>query len=378
MAHEAGNWRPVAYAPGGLYRYWRRTSLVSPLAFECLSNDVCKRGLAFGLLILFSPRIFATAALFASDDALEVELRGPISKLLADTSNRQRPFQIDAGDGLQAVTVGAGGRSRRSVCEFLPLRLDFDAAGSDSATGGDRVFSDHAFLYLTTQCRDTRRSRADLIEEYLAYRILNLITERSYRVRLLQITYLDNRQDDARMTHYAFVTESQHALAQRIGGEVLAINSLPKRRLNEEHAAMIYIFQYLIGNTDWSLVAATGDETCCHNGQLIGIGEEIFYVPFDFDMAGLVNPPYARPDRSLRIRKVTDRVYRGYCGPGDALASALETIIAKRGAIINLYSGAEALSPRERERGIDFLDRFFHEAQEPGKLLAKFQQGCLG
>lgn len=361
-----------------LYLYWRRTWLVSPLTIECLSSVFCKRGLALGLLILFSPRIFATAALFASDDVLQVELRGPISKLLADTSNRQRPFQIDAGDGLQAITVRAGGRSRRSVCEFLPLRLDFDAAGSGSATGGDSVFSSHALLYLTTQCRDTRRSRADLIEEYLAYRILNAITERSYQARLLQITYIDNRQGNARMTHYAFVTESQHALAQRLGGEVLAIDTLPKQRLNEEHAAMIYIFQYLIGNTDWSLVAATGDETCCHNGQLIGMGAEIFYVPFDFDMAGLVNPPYARPDRSLRIRKVTDRLYRGYCGPREALARALEHIAGRRQAIINLYSGAEVLSPRERERGIDFLDRFFDEAQEPAKLLAKFQQGCLG
>lgn len=343
-----------------------------------LSYAFCNRGLALGLLILLSPRALAAATLFASHDMLEVELRGPISKLLADTSNRRRPFQIDAGDGLQAVTVRAGGRSRRRVCEFLPLRLEFDEAGSGSAAGRDRVLSGHELLYLTTQCKDTRRSSADLVEEYLAYRILNTITERSYRVRLLQITYVDTRQDDALTTHYAFVTESQHALAQRLGGEVLETIALPKQRLNEEHAAMIYIFQYLIGNTDWSLVAANGDKTCCHNGQLIGMGAAIFYVPFDFDMAGLVNPPYARPDRSLRIKNVTDRLYRGYCGPADALAGALKHIVDRREAIISLYRDSEALSPRVRDRGIDFLDRFFNEAQDPEKLLAKFQQGCLG
>lgn len=352
--------------------------MVSPLTTGRLSHALCTRGLALGLLILLCPRALAAETLFASHDVLEVELHGPISKLLADTSKRWRPFQLDAGDGLQAVNVRTGGRSRRRVCDFLPLRLEFDAAGSDSTAGRDSVFSGHKLVYLTAQCKDTPRSSADIVEEYLAYRILNTITERSYRVRLLQLTYVDTRQDDARTTHYAFATESQHALAERLGGEVLETSALPKKRLNEEHAAMIYIFQYLIGNTDWSLVASTGDETCCHNGQLIGVGAEIFYVPFDFDLAGLVNPPYARPDRSLRIKKVTDRLYRGYCGPADALAGALAHIADRREAIINLYRSAETLSPRLRNRGIDFLDRFFVEAQEPEKLLAKFQQGCLG
>jgi hypothetical protein len=274
--------------------------------------------------------------------------------------------------------VTTGGKSRRDVCDFLPLRLDFNSDGVAEPQGSPSVFSGHDFLYLATHCRYTSRSQADLIEEYLAYRILNLITDFSYRVRLMRVRYVDTEQAEMAMTHYAFTIESQHALAQRLGGEVLEIEQLPKRRLNEQHAALIYIFQYLIGNTDWSLVAGTGDDSCCHNGQLIGRGSDIFYVPYDFDLSGLVNPRYARPDSSLPIRRVTIRLYRGYCGPEDALRQALDHVLAQREAILDMYSNAPVLTDKQRERGIRFLKRFSDKAKDPERLLEVFERSCLG
>jgi hypothetical protein len=197
-------------------------------------------------------------------------------------------------------------------------------------------------------------------------------------VRLLEIDYVDSGNTDNRMTHFAFVTESQQALARRMKGEVLAISQVPKRRLNEDHAALIYVFQYLIGNTDWSLVAGADDDTCCHNGQLIGVGSDIFYVPFDFDLAGVVNPPYARPDRSLPIRKVTQRLYRGYCGPEEALESAIAHVVAQREVILDLYRKESALERSARHRAVRFLTRFFEQAEDPDELLTQFQRKCLG
>ena len=316
-------------------------------------------------------------ALFESDEVLEVQLHGPIKKLLADTANRQRNFQIIAKGIQQPVGIRTGGKSRRRFCDFLPLRLDFEAIMDRGSPNPNSIFKGHQFLYLTTQCNFTARSQADLIEEYLAYRILNLITDSSYRVRLLRVNYVDTRQADKSVTHHAFVTESEHALARRMGGKILEISHISKRLLNEDHAALIYVFQYLIGNTDWSLVTGTGDDTCCHNGQLIGVGAKIFYVPFDFDMSGLVNPRYAQPDSSLSIKRVTQRIYRGYCGPEDALRRALEHVIAQREAILNIYRQAPELSKKDRDKGIRFLNRFSEEAKDPEKLLAMFQRRCL-
>ena len=36
-------------------------------------------------------------------------------------------------------------------------------------------------------------------------------------------------------------------------------------------------------------------------------------IPYDFDMAGFVNAPYATFDESLGIRSVHERVYKGFC-----------------------------------------------------------------
>ncbi len=317
-------------------------------------------------------------ALFGAHDILDVELRGPVDALIKNRSGRSFRFEMTEGAIQQSVNVTTGGKSRRDVCDFLPLRLDFSSGAITEHQDPVSVFSGQNFFYLTTHCRYTSRSQADLIEEYLAYRILNLITDFSYRVRLLRVRYVDTEQAGMAMTHYAFAIESQYALAQRLGGEVLEIEQLPKRRLNEDHAALIYIFQYLIGNTDWSLVAATGARHCCHNGQLIGIGPEIFYVPFDFDLAGLVNTRYAYPDGSLPIKRVTHRLYRGYCGPEDALQRALDHILSRREAILDLYRQVPVLSEKDREKGLRYLTRFSDRARRPEKLLAMFQRSCLG
>ena len=44
----------------------------------------------------------------------------------------------------------------------------------------------------------------------------------------------------------------------------------------------MFIFQYLIGSTDWSIVAAEADEYCCHNVDLFEIDASLLVVPYDF------------------------------------------------------------------------------------------------
>ena len=104
----------------------------------------------------------------------------------------------------------------------------------------------------------------------------------------------------------------------------------------------------------------------------------IFFLPYDFDISGLVNPPYARPDPTLRIKRVTRRLYRGYCGPTEALRAALGRVTDQREAILDLVRQAPLLSSRVRKRNIRYLESFFHEALDPEKLLEKFERNCLG
>lgn len=318
----------------------------------------------------------ASTALFSADSIIEIELSGPIDSMVDDDSGTPHSFHLTTAQAKHLVKIEAIGKSRRRVCSFPPLAVRFEDAATPGVAGDE--FSGQQFFRLVTHCRPSREARANVLEEYLAYRILNLLTDYSYRVRLLRISYVDTGRDGERDTEYAFAVESEHDLARRLGGELLEIDGLRKARLNEEHAAIVYIFHYLIGNTDWSLVTATGSEYCCHNGQLLELQDEIFLIPYDFDITGLVNPRYAKPYPGLPIREVTTRLYRGYCGPPQALRAALEHVTGRRDAILDLYKNAPVLSEKDRKKGIKYLKAFFRKAENPDKMLQMFTRKCLG
>ncbi len=327
------------------------------------------------LVVLFSMSILDTAAapLFEDETVVEATLVGPIESTVdRKTEREERPFTLTADGVDHAVEIRVRGKSRIRVCVFPPLRLDFEKGASEGT-----LFADQDKLRLVTHCRDSDRSEQDLLEEYAAYRILNRITEFSYRVRLLRLRYVDAGSSEDAVERFGFVVESDRELAERTGSAPVRLEGVRLGALDAEHAAAVYIFEYLIGNTDWSLVTADGDEFCCHNGNLFERGERLYYVPYDFDLAGLVNARYAFPDPSLRIKTVTKRRYRGYCTSPDALRAALATIVERRESILDVLRGLPSLPPKQIDSKVRYLERFFTEAEDADKLLTRFERRCL-
>ncbi|MGI9288451.1 MAG: hypothetical protein ACR2P1_23900 [Pseudomonadales bacterium] len=233
-------------------------------------------------------------------------------------------------------------------------------------------------LRLVTHCNKSKAAEENVIKEFIAYRILNLVTRASYMVRLLHITYIDTSRarNEKKLVRYGFVVEPEQDLAQRMGGEIDRQVSVRRSSLNLDHSALVYVFQYLIGNTDWSLVKPDSEEICCHNGQLILRDSQLYYVPYDFDLAGLVDAHYAKPDRTLRIRRVTQRLYRGLCVPKGVLQVAVRQLKSQRTEIINLLDQVPGLSSREVKKVNRFLDRFFVDADKEDKLIDEFVAEC--
>jgi hypothetical protein len=100
-------------------------------------------------------------------------------------------------------------------------------------------------------------------------------------------------------------------------------------------------------------------------------------VPYDFDLAGLVNAAYAKPDPSLRLRSVTRRRYRGYCVSQEALRGAIQIVKSKRKDILAVLTGIPGYTVKEMEDNIEYLDGFFELAQDEEKLLKSFERSCL-
>ena len=325
------------------------------------------------LLAVASPA--SASSLFDDDAVLEVNLSGPLSSLLKEKDgSRELPFLLRANGIEHSVKVRLRGKSRRVVCSFPPLRIIF--ANGDTAQS---VFENQDKLKLVTQCQKRGSSQLDVLQEYAAYRIFNLLSEIGYKVRLLHITYTDTERRPQKNTfdHYGFLIESSSELADRVGGQPVHQTGLSIRSLDSKHAATVFVFQYLIGNTDWSLVRAEVDDKCCHNGDLLDIGSARYYVPYDFDRSGLVNARYAKPDLDLRISRVTQRLYRGYCIPADALKNALGTIKARRADILGVISQLPVLSQKEIKATTKYLERFFVQASDEDKIVKLFERKCL-
>jgi len=327
-------------------------------------------------MVLLAAVLPASASTLFDDSAVvEVRLIGPLSSLIEnENAAAELPFMLHADGVEHAIQVQLRGNSRRRMCSFPPLRLTFQV---DNAVPS--IFAGQGRLKLVTHCRDSKAAQSAMLREYAAYRIFNLISNASFRVRLLHITYTDTDGglEKPAFDRYGFVVESTTELADRMGGKPARVTGVSLPSLDSQQAASVFVFQYLIGNTDWSLVMADGDDKCCHNGDLIEIAAVRYYVPYDFDLSGLVNASYARPDPSLLISRVTQRLYRGYCIPRDAVQEAISRIEARRVDVLDVIPQLPALSQKEVAAAIKYLEQFFARANDRQKMVQLFERSCL-
>ena len=345
--------------------------------------------------ILALPLVLAAAAslraqeapLFASDDVLALTIQAPLERIFShrDQESEEYPgvIVVDAGTRLDTVEVDirTRGRSRldRRICRFPPLRLDFPR----SRVAGT-VFEGQDKVKLVTHCRDDERFEQDMLVESLAYRILNVLTEVSFRVRVARITYEDIDGGRDPVTRYGFLIEHEDAVAARTGWRYLPVPSVPPAAADPRHLALLEVYQYMIGNTDWSAFAADpGSDECCHNTKPVGAPTgPVFALPYDFDITGLVDAPYARNLyqanlQQLGIRTVRDRRFRGLCSTEPLWPEVLATLRERRGAIEGLIRGQEGLDPERRDEALEYVGSFYDELEDEPRLLERFRDTCI-
>lgn len=325
--------------------------------------------------LLFVAACCDAAPLFEDDAIIEVELRGPIGELIEHKQDREeRPFEIVVDGQAHPVMVRARGNSRLKVCNFPPLRLNF----SSSMMPGS-LFDGQNRLKLVTHCNTKKADAGNVLDEYLAYKIFNLLSDYSFRVRLIRIRYVDT-QSEKRITddqYWAFLIEPGKLLSKRTNAPPMDIDGVYLSRINTEQAGLVFVFNYLIGNTDWSLVKGTTKNNCCHNIELLDADGQVTPVPYDFDHSGLVDASYVKPNPSLRLRSVRSRAYRGYCIAPESVREAVLAINDQRAEILELANEVPALSDNDQYIRLKYLEEFFDEAQDSDKLLREFERSCL-
>jgi hypothetical protein len=337
--------------------------------------------------IIASPAA-AQSRLFSDDAPLQLVLTAPFPALVrtAATAPTPYPATLALKDGASApqtfaVQLQARGYSRRTAgfCRFPPLWLRFDKKSVHES-----VFRGQHKLKLVTYCRTDPDYEQRIVLEYLAYRLYNLVTPISFKVRAAEVTYRDGDSDPG-LTRFGYLIEDANDVADRNGRDELtaASHAVSARQLDPHAAARAALFEFMIANQDWEFLAATPGSDCCHNTRLIAARDAkpatasaVAPLPYDFDWSGLVDAPYAGPPPGLPIDKNTDRYYRGYCVSTGELPSVIDEYRARRADMMTLINSEPHLNPQFRAKAARFIDGFFTLLDDPGRVQRELIKHC--
>lgn len=322
------------------------------------------------------------AKLFSADDTLVVTLTAPWRKLQRNEDYQGAyPARIEYRDetGNTAeldLTVERRGIKRQEACKFPPIRLRFEKQMVKGTT-----FRGEKSLKMVTHCEKSKRFDQYYILEMLAYRMYSLLTDYSFRVRPLEVTYLDSETGKSQESRFAFLIEDDSDVAKRNDLKKLKIPRIVADRLEPEISSLFSLFQYMIGNVDWAATAGPDPEQCCHNVKLIAprpLAPEDYVVPlpYDFDSAGLVDAPYAAPPDALPIRSVTQRLFRGYCVHGGTLDSARQLFLERESAMRALIASEDRLTSGSKKGADRYLGQFFDILKDPGDFDKYVREKC--
>jgi len=344
---------------------------------------------AFRALLVAGVLLFANAAsaqtsdvpdpLFLDDAALHVTISAPFSTLV-----RKRPkddylpgvISYNEVDGTAAtldLEIRTRGHSRHTTCDYPPLLLNF----KKKQTSGT-LFDQQNKLKLVIPCKYSDYWEQTVLREYLTYRILNTVTDMSFRVRLLRVSFDNTEKSKDAEVRYAFLIEHKNRLAERYDLKDLEIDRTSVSAIQPDRLNLTSVFAFLIGNTDFSPIAGPPGDGCCHNYVLFGNEVDlIFAIPYDFDQSGFVDAPYAVAAKKFRIRDVKQRVYRGRCVNNEYVAESLQRFRENRQDIYALIQEQEGLSSAAQKAITKYVDEFYELIDDPREVERRIIDRCV-
>lgn len=335
-------------------------------------------------LVLFSVTAAAEDSelpdpLFREAKILESSITGPLTTLVQERSQEDYlpgMFRYTEADGSEValdLKIRTRGNFRHKECDYPPVLLNFVKEQTR-----DSLFDKQNKLKLVLQCNGHERYEQAVLREYLAYRLLNAVTDWSFRVRLLRVSYVNTEKDGPVQQRYAFLIEHKNRLAERLDLKDLEIERTSVGAIQPDHLNLTSVFSFLIGNTDFSPIAGPPGDNCCHNYVLFGDGVgKILAVPYDFDQSGFVSAPYARPNERFRIRSVRQRLYRGRCANNEYLDSSLQKFRDARETLYTIVREQEGLTEKVRKDLLRYMDDFFEIIDDPRQVKRRIRDKCI-
>lgn len=323
-----------------------------------------------------APAVALAQGLFKRAEPLDITITTGLGALLKDRDSTDRvlhgaelAYKDSTGQVVKvAVSLRTRGHFRRQTrnCDFPPLRVEVSKAAATNT-----LFEGNRKLKLTTNCRAGSSDYEQyILQEYAVYRMFQALTPWSYRTRLAHVAYVDSAGKAKPSQSWAFFVEDDGDLADRRRTKKVETKGAYFDDLESGQFGRVQLFQWMVGNTDWSVSGL-------HNITLLSDSSHIVHpVPFDFDWSGAVNTRYSFPDKSLPIRTVTDRLWRGDCREAAAHELVFTQFKARRAAMDSAITDIAALKPGVRDRMLRYLGEAWSDMDKPARLADAFKRDC--
>ncbi len=213
-----------------------------------------------------------------------------------------------------------------------------------------------------------------LLKEYLIYKMFNIISPYSYKVRLVVVTYRDITNPRKQYVKYGFLLENTRRLANRAHAKSVKEVGLTRLNVLPEDITRTALFEYMIGNSDW--VASSQ-----HNIKILdpldaNVNRRVF-VPHDFDYSGFVNADYAAPNAELGQESVRDRIYLGGCVSDEDFEKIFKEFEANKDTLLRTIIDFPLLDRVDKNKSVAYLNEFFNMLKNRKQMIASLRRQCV-
>ena len=311
----------------------------------------------------FSQKAMKSDALFSDQTPLEIKLgysnkdmnRKTNDSTFIDTTLEF--LQNEKWSSLQ-VNLRARGNFRRNECYFPPIKMKIK---KDQYQG--TIFDGNKTMKLVLPCKLESENNDNILQEYIAYKIYERISPFHCKTRRVNIDFSEPKgKKIKKFALKGFLIEDDKRVAKRHEGKVFEryVHPMAMQHLTSVQNAF---FQYLLGNTDFSVAYQ-------HNGKLLYVNKEIIPLPYDFDMTGWVNPSYATVNTTLGINSVQDRKYRGFKREQQYFDEVRQQFLDQKADLMKMISSFEGefSNQSEYENMFEFLKSFYDVLEDDSKF----------
>ena len=325
---------------------------------------------SFFWLFIFVASTCLGQSLFEDETPLILTLEADIEALQADRGGTPsyHPATLRYNDGEQEISLGirirARGRFRRDpyVCTFPPLHYKFP-----KDTLLPAPFETQKKIKVVTHCREDEF----IYREYYLYKVFNMLTEQSFRVRLARITYVDTKGKVPDETRPAFFIEAEKAMAKRNGAKPVDEDiTLRPGEVDSTALTLMHVFNYMIANRDFG-VAVRQNLKIITNGSGLPVT-----VPYDFDWAGIVDASYTHTPGMKKSVYYSRRRFKPLCRDELEFQATFDKFRAIKDDIFEMYKTSPYLSEEKVKETLKYYKNFYRNINKAKVVQQVFVGSC--